>query len=329
MTTPEFISKAGEIHGTQYDYSGTIFNGPCRTLLIRCRIHGSFKCEARIHLEGAGCSKCKKFEIFAKRAKEQQNGRYAYDVKDFTFLKKKMKITCKKHNEIFQQSPSEHPRRSSPFHCPQCRLQNGKLTVKEIIERSVAVHGDSYNYSNVTLTGPSYRSKVAIFCNKCQQDFMQTPKGHMSGKGCPRCCLSHSERTVRDWLKANNIIFEEQKVFPGLKCIKSLIDFFLKELNLVIEFDGIQHFEPVSCFGGEEKFLLVVSRDQKKNEYCAKNSINLLRISDGENIEEQIATIISKIQEDGDMCFHLKYGELRMFETEENCVPAEVKPGNE
>ena len=52
---------------------------------------------------------------------------------------------------------------------------------------------------------------------------------------------------------------------------------------LVLEFDGIQHFEPRS-FGSHtddlnEKFISTQRRDKIKNEYCKENNIPILRIS--------------------------------------------------
>jgi len=47
---------------------------------------------------------------------------------------------------------------------------------------------------------------------------------------------------------------------------------------MCIEFDGIQHFEPVLKFGGEKSLIINKIRDSIKDEYCKKNNIYLLRI---------------------------------------------------
>jgi hypothetical protein len=56
---------------------------------------------------------------------------------------------------------------------------------------------------------------------------------------------------------------------------------------MCIEYDGIQHFEPIEKWGGIERFNKQLINDNIKNEYCVKNNINLLRISykDINNIE--------------------------------------------
>ena len=73
----------------------------------------------------------------------------------------------------------------------------------------------------------------------------------------------------------NNIKFECQKIIPGTKL---KFDFYIPQKNMYIEYDGIQHYEPRSRFGGEREYLLQVNRDKLKNEYCEKNNIKLLRI---------------------------------------------------
>ena len=55
-------------------------------------------------------------------------------------------------------------------------------------------------------------------------------------------------------------------------------DFFVPDLKLAIEFDGIQHFESVEYFGGSDNFNINILNDKIKEEYCVQNNIFLLRI---------------------------------------------------
>lgn len=55
-------------------------------------------------------------------------------------------------------------------------------------------------------------------------------------------------------------------------------DFFLPDLNIAIEYDGVQHFKSVDYFGGEEGFKKTKERDRRKDEYCQSNNIKLIRI---------------------------------------------------
>ena len=60
--------------------------------------------------------------------------------------------------------------------------------------------------------------------------------------------------------------------------MKLPFDFFIPSLNCLIEYDGEQHFRPVSRFGGEEGFEKLRQRDELKNQYSKKNGIKLIRI---------------------------------------------------
>ena len=77
---------------------------------------------------------------------------------------------------------------------------------------------------------------------------------------------------------------------------KLRFDFYLPSYNLMIEYDGEQHYWPVN-FGGwnqeqlQREFLKIQQYDQLKTAYCADNNINLLRIPYWEN--KNIETIIS------------------------------------
>ena len=50
-------------------------------------------------------------------------------------------------------------------------------------------------------------------------------------------------------------------------------------MDILIEFDGIQHFKPVKFFGGEKEYNDVIERDICKNKWCVKNNKKLIRIS--------------------------------------------------
>jgi hypothetical protein len=50
------------------------------------------------------------------------------------------------------------------------------------------------------------------------------------------------------------------------------------ELDFLIEFQGIQHYEPKSKFGGISGLRKQQYNDMKKREYCAKHNIPLVII---------------------------------------------------
>lgn len=57
---------------------------------------------------------------------------------------------------------------------------------------------------------------------------------------------------------------------------KQSLDVFIPSLSVGIEYQGVQHYEPVEIFGGEEGFRGVVERDERKLRLCAENGIRLI-----------------------------------------------------
>ena len=92
-----------------------------------------------------------------------------------------------------------------------------------------------------------------------------------------------------DDIKKNNINFKSEYIVNNIEGIEyARFDFYIRKLNLIIEYDGQQHFEPVEKFGGQDAFKRTQYRDDIKNKYCLENGINLIRIPywDYKNIEK-------------------------------------------
>jgi len=72
--------------------------------------------------------------------------------------------------------------------------------------------------------------------------------------------------------------FEDCKnTIEGRYCRPLRFDFYIPELNTIVEYDGEQHFRPSTKFG-LEKFETLQQNDKIKNEYCLKKGIKLIRI---------------------------------------------------
>lgn len=74
-------------------------------------------------------------------------------------------------------------------------------------------------------------------------------------------------------------IFPEQKLIrhyrPGF--LDNLeLDIFIPNLNIGIEYQGIQHFEPIQHWGGKAALERTKERDSRKKALCQKNRIDLI-----------------------------------------------------
>ncbi len=87
------------------------------------------------------------------------------------------------------------------------------------------------------------------------------------------------EKQIENFFIENDIKYETEKWFENCRSSKSStlhFDFWLPELNTLIEYDGIQHIEPIF---GKEKLIEQQKNDKIKNEYCKNNNIKLIRLS--------------------------------------------------
>jgi hypothetical protein len=89
------------------------------------------------------------------------------------------------------------------------------------------------------------------------------------------------------FLTTNNLKYIKQHRFYDCKDVRALpFDFYLPELNICIEFQGKQHYEPITYFGGLTTFNGQQKRDKIKMEYCFTNNIKLITIKYNDNINE-------------------------------------------
>lgn len=256
---------------------------------IICPIHGIFEQSPTIHLNARGCPLCggtKKLtnEEFIKRSSEVHNNKYDYSLVNYINLNTVVDIICKKHGK-FKQKPYNHMHHKSG--CPLCantiKGKIVKLNNDIFIEKSKKIHGDKYDYSMVNYIGTN--KCVKIICKK-HGIFNQIPNSHLNGKGCPICKNSKGENFIMNYLIKNKIKFKRQQTFDDcLYKIKLRFDFYLQDLNICIEYNGIQHYKPIKYFGGIEKFNINKKRFLSKEEYCHRHNIKLIIIKYDDNIE--------------------------------------------
>jgi len=91
---------------------------------------------------------------------------------------------------------------------------------------------------------------------------------------------SWSESRTANILHYDCVAFISQMKFRDLKGNKRLLsfDFYLPEYGILIECQGIQHYQPVEFFGGQEAFELQKLYDQRKREYARDNEFILFEI---------------------------------------------------
>lgn len=165
----------------------------------------------------------------------------------------------------------------------------GKLVVKYRIDTK------NRNISRKWLCQCDCGNEVIVNANRLRS-------GQVNSCGCLK--QSVGELKIAQFLLENNIPFETQKMFNTAKYSKTNMpmkfDFYLPLQNILIEYDGMQHFYPVEYFGGEETFQIQQNNDKEKNDWCEANNIQLKRIKYTKNEEiifNELQTVLTRCME--------------------------------
>lgn len=123
-------------------------------------------------------------------------------------------------------------------------------------------------------------------------------RGNTTSCGCKK---SKNNELIEKYLQNKNINYKREYSFKDLFYKEKGIlkfDFALFEKdNLIglIEYQGIQHFQPIDFFGGEKGYKEQIIRDKMKVEYCNKNNYKLFFITYQENTEKRLEEILNEL----------------------------------
>lgn len=192
------------------------------------------------------------------------------------------------------------------FNCRMTDVRNGrtkscgclkKLTMSEVGKANVGTHHQPYKYNEGDFIGPqatlflkrTHRNERGedfgdFKCSFCGNSFNArigyVASGHTSSCGCLN---SKGEAKILSLLQKMSLNVETQKTFKNCFSVEGQyykFDFYLPEYNLLIEYDGEQHFKArEKGYFTEDTLQIIQQRDAYKNQWCKNNNIPLIRIS--------------------------------------------------
>ena len=251
-------------------------NGHKTTMRIK-NIFFYKRCTCRLcsNMKNKEDSKLSKDEIIKRISKY---GGKILNVDDYeTTNTNNLKIICPICGKQFITSLGTFTAKNGNHCCEDC--SNYKVTKKNMIQRIEKAGGSVKNPDDYI---DPYTKNLYVSCPICHKYFL-TSLNSFTQHGCQVCegCRdseSLGEKKIKNYLIKNNIKFEQEKRFDDCKDKYTLpFDFYLPDLNTIIEFDGQQHFEE-NHFFKHSNIDIIKKHDNIKNLYCKKNNINLLRI---------------------------------------------------
>ena len=289
-THEEFINLMMQKYGDTIDLSNVKYKNDKTKVLLKCNKCGNVYMNKPHNLLNGfcGCEFCniqnqkeRIRRVFNERAK-LRHPEYEFDINTYIDEYNEMTFLCKKHG-YFTCLPKAFLKNETP--CKECRKEKRVETARKIIvekiERAKVIHNNKYTYE-IPNELKTTKTKILITC-PIHGVFKQSVEKHVERMhGCPLCGKTNQE-------KEKFLYFFLKKHFKDIEIVysyrnkellgKQEYDIYFPKFRIAIEYQGIQHFEPVDFFGGDVGFIKTKERDIKKLETSQKNGIKLLYFS--------------------------------------------------
>lgn len=307
ITTEEYISRIEGIWGSEYTVLGEYKSAKDKILVKHNKCGSKYEVSAQ-NLYRRGCQKCSTKRVTdAQRWTDEEFKRKVYEEvgNEFTFVEKyvdsqtKIKVIHNSCGNAYSVTPRNFLRKGD--RCPLCWSKRKGLSLRlspEVFYERISVFlNGEFTLLNEYETASKY---IKVKHLKCGMVFERKPITLTEGIVCPNCMnKSSGEYFVAQWLKENGFEYIQEYTFDD--CVhknKLRFDFAVvddqKEVKLLIEYNGRQHYEPVEFWGGEDGLEIVKLRDKIKQKYADENDIPLISIRYDEDVDAVLSKLIAR-----------------------------------
>lgn len=232
----------------------------------------------------------------AKRKTNEQFKKEVFDLvgDEYVFLdiyvnaRTKIKVKHSKCGDIYKVKPHDF---LSGKRCPYCS-GNSRKTNTQFKKEVYDLVGSEYT---VLESYVNAYTKIRVKHNQCGHIYKVKPHHFLEGERCPYCNNPKGEVIINKILKSLGIKYEYQKTFDDLKDTGLLsYDFYIPDQNILIEYQGMQHYQPIDYFGGEARFKTQQKHDKLKSDYAKGNGYKLIAIPYTEDTFSKIKKYLVK-----------------------------------
>lgn len=212
---------------------------------------------------------------------------------EFTSCANNVDFICQKHKEHgIQHVTYGHMLEGKG--CYWCGREKTESVRRSLVTLEQKIHICEIN--GLEYVGSNYKDKllnIEFYCSKHRDIGVQTMRYQNMKRGICGCRYCEKENSImksKGEIELSNILnsykvkFVEQKIFKECKDKNYLpFDFYLLDYNILIEFDGEQHYKVVRFNGmsqqdAENNFEIIQRHDFIKTQFCVDNNIPLIRI---------------------------------------------------
>lgn len=293
-TQEEFEKKLFEKYGNEYQVVGKYINSQTKIKVKHLTCGRILDMLPASLLHGNGCTHCKHREgrlitndDFKKHLKEVVGDEYI-PLTEYTGALNKVVFKHKVCGNVFEMRPNNI---FNGQRCPHC-FGTPKKTDEEFRQAVFSLVGDEYVFLDKYVNA---KAKLRVMHDVCGNVYEVTPDDFLRGYRCPYCNSPKGETIITKLLDTFNIDYEYQKTFPDLKdktCLS--YDFYIPSQSILIEYQGIQHYQPIDHFGGEATFKIQQKHDQMKLDYAKEHEYNLIAVPYTEDSLPKIKKYLTK-----------------------------------
>lgn len=275
-TNKQFKKEVFNLVVNEYEFLDSYINAYTKIKVKHNKCGSIYKVTPSAFLRGTRCPYCagnvKKTDIqFKQKVFDLVGDEYTF-LDPYVNAKTKLRVKHAQCGNIYKVAPRSF---FDGSRCPYCSgyMKKTNAQFKQEVQNLV---GGEYEFLDPYINA---YTKIRVKHNKCNTVYEVRPYSFLEGYRCPYCNSPKGETIITKILNSLNIQFEYQKTFPNLKDAQPLsYDFFIPNQSILIEYQGIQHYQPVAHFGGNAKFKIQQEHDKLKSDYAKNNGYNLINV---------------------------------------------------
>lgn len=291
-TDKEFKQEVFNLVGNEYTFLDSYVNTMTKLKVKHNKCGHVYEIRPVDFLRGVRCSYC-----FGTH--KRTDTQFRQEVKnlvgdEYTFLDHYVNATTKirvKHNKcghIYGVTPGNFLKGSRCSYC----FGNYKKTDDQFKKEVFDLIEDEYTFLDSYV---NTITKLRVKHNQCGNTYKVKPNDFLQGCRCPYCNSPKGETIINKILKSLKINYEYQKTFDDLKDNSLLsYDFYIPDQDILIEYQGIQHYQPIDYFGGDTIFKRQQRHDKMKAEYAKSHHYNLIDVPYTEDTFNKIEKYLVK-----------------------------------